>query len=38
MIHHIFRAYANARQTWEKELENGLQVPSLIYGKDWPTP
>jgi len=30
MVHHIFRAYANAQKTWEKELENGLQVPSLI--------
>jgi len=30
MVHHIFRAYANARKTREKELENGLQVPSLI--------
>ena len=38
MIHHLFRAYAHARKTREKELENGLQVPSLIYAKDWPAP
>jgi len=26
----LYRAYSNARQTREKELENGLQVPSTL--------